>query len=119
MFMPKSAQHAILQYIFTEGVLVVKKDANLPQHQDIPVPNLYVMMMMKRLASKKLVEVTFNWQYNYCKLLPAGVEYLRDYLALPETVVPQTYIRSEATPRPRERDARGRPSGRGGRDSRN
>lgn len=33
---------------------------------------------------------TFNWQYYYYYLTNEGIEYLREYLALPADIVPAT-----------------------------
>ena len=46
----------ILEYLFKEGVLAVKKDGFKAKHDDIDVPNLHVMMVMKSLASRDLVK---------------------------------------------------------------
>ena len=40
--MPKSDRKLIHEYLFREGVLVAKKDFNLPKHGDIDTKNLYV-----------------------------------------------------------------------------
>jgi hypothetical protein len=39
---PKADRKKIHEYIFREGVLVAKKDFNLPKHGDIDTKNLYV-----------------------------------------------------------------------------
>ena len=49
----------------TEGVLVAKKDFYKPKHDDVEVPNIQVMQLMKSLNSRGLVTQTFNWQYFY------------------------------------------------------
>lgn len=33
----------------------------------------------------------FNWQWHYYFLKPEGIKYLRDYLGLPETLIPNTH----------------------------
>lgn len=48
-----------------EGVLVAKKDFYKPKHDDVEVPNIQVMQLMKSLNSRGLVTQTFNWQYFY------------------------------------------------------
>ena len=45
MLIPKSDRKAIHEYLFKEGVLVAKKDYNLPKHPDIDVKNLYVRLL--------------------------------------------------------------------------
>jgi hypothetical protein len=42
MLIPKADRKAIHEYLFKEGVLVAKKDYNLPKHGDIDTKNLYV-----------------------------------------------------------------------------
>lgn len=74
--------------------MVVKKDARLPKHPDIPVPNLYVMNVMKSLKSRGCVTEQFSWQYHYYYLNDEGILYLRNYLHMPETVVPATIAKA-------------------------
>lgn len=46
--------------------------------------------MMKSLKSREFVRETFSWQYYYYYLTDEGINYLREYLALPADVAPQT-----------------------------
>ena len=39
---PKADRKKVHEYLFREGVLVAKKDYNLPKHGDIDTKNLYV-----------------------------------------------------------------------------
>ena len=39
---PKADRKKIHEYLFREGVLVAKKDFNLPKHGDIDTKNLFV-----------------------------------------------------------------------------
>jgi hypothetical protein len=39
---PKADRKKVHEYLFREGVLVAKKDFNLPKHGDIDTKNLYV-----------------------------------------------------------------------------
>ena len=88
----KSHQRAVYEYLISEGVIVVKKDAYLPKHQHITsVPNLIVMMIVKSLKSRRYLNGVFNWQWSYYWLNDAGVKYICEYLGLPEDVVPVTY----------------------------
>lgn len=67
------------------------KDGYKEQHSDdIPIPNLEVMSLMKSFASKGFVKETFNWRWHYYYLTNDGIEYLRQYLALPADIVPAT-----------------------------
>ena len=76
-------------------------------------------MLMKSLESRGLVKITFSWQYNYCYLTDEGIEYLRNYLALPAEIVPNTHKKQAGRPDMRERSddkfgGGGRPAFRGG-----
>jgi len=62
------------------------------------------MCLMKSLASRGHVRVTFSWQYNYCYLTDAGIEYLRTYLALPSEIVPATHKATARRPDSRDRE---------------
>lgn len=124
MFIPKSNRIAVFKYLFAEGVLVVKKDTITPTHPHIEdATNLEVLMLVKSLESRGFVRITFSWQYNYVYLTPEGIDYLRTYLALPDTIVPATH--KKATGRPEQRGEEpegkfgadsGRPAFRGGGD---
>jgi hypothetical protein len=46
---------------------------------------------MRSLLSKKFVNEIFNWQWHYYFLKPEGIKYLRDYLGLSETLIPNTH----------------------------
>ena len=105
MFIPKSNRIAVFSYLFCEGVLVVKKDKVSPTHPHIEgATNLEVMNLVKSLASRGFVRVTFSWQHNYCYLTPEGIEYLRGYLGLPAEIVPATHKKAASRPDGRERE---------------
>lgn len=71
--------------------MVVKKDKyQLKFSDELNIPNLEVMALLKSFSSKGFVKETFNWQYYYYYLTNEGIEYLRAYLALPEEIVPAT-----------------------------
>jgi small subunit ribosomal protein S10e len=77
-------------------------------------------MLMKSLESRGFIRITFNWQYNYCYLKDEGIEYLREYLALPTEIVPDTHKKQASRPDMRDREEDkfggegGRPAFRGG-----
>jgi len=105
MFIPKENRIAVYSYLFKEGVLVVKKDVRSETHPHIEGPtNLEVLMLMKSLESRGYVRITFSWQYNYCYLTDAGIEYLRQYLALPPEIVPATHKKQATRPDMRDRE---------------
>ena len=99
----------------------MKKDTVSPTHPHIEgATNLEVMMLMKSLQSREYVRITFSWQHNYCYLTEKGIEYLRNYLALPQEIVPATHKKSAGRPEGRDREeggkfeGGGRPAFRGG-----
>ena len=50
MLIPKKNRVAIYEYLFKEGVMVAKKDFNLPQHPELDgIPNLHVIKAMQVL----------------------------------------------------------------------
>mmetsp|Transcript_23022 Transcript_23022/g.30055 ORF Transcript_23022/g.30055 Transcript_23022/m.30055 type:complete len:159 (+) Transcript_23022:153-629(+) len=98
MYVTKEDRIAVYSYLFKEGVCVVKKDNYKPKHGEIDVPNLVVMNLMKSLRSRGYVRVTFSWQYSYCYLTNEGIEYLREYLHLPEEIVPATLKKAASRP---------------------
>ena len=77
---------------------MAKKDGFKPKHDDIDVPNLEVLNLMKSMKSRGYVRETFNWQYFYWYLTDEGVEYLRDFLHLPAEIVPATLKKASARP---------------------
>ena len=119
MFIPKENRIAVFSYLFREGCLVVKKDPRLETHPHIEGPsNLEVMCLTKSLESRGFVRVTFSWQYNYAYLTDEGIDYLRQYLGLPDEIVPNTHKKQASRPDSRDREedkfAGGRPAFRGG-----
>ena len=97
MFISKKNRTLVYMYLFKEGTLVCKKDVEATKHSDeLPIPNLEVMALMKSFASKGLVKETYNWRYYYYVLTPEGIDYLRQYLGTPADVVPAT-LRPSAT----------------------
>ncbi|KAK4990704.1 hypothetical protein LTR66_006745 [Elasticomyces elasticus] len=118
LLIPKADRKKIHEYLFREGVLVAKKDFNLPKHGDIDTKNLYVVKACQSLTSRGYLKTQFSWQYYYYTLTPEGLDYLREWLHLPAEIVPQTHIkqqRSHAPPRGMMgEDRERRPGGRGG-----
>jgi small subunit ribosomal protein S10e len=94
MLIPKQNRKAVYQYLFNEGVIVIKKDVNATKHAELDVPNLQVMKALQTLKSKNCVAEQFNWQYFYYFLNDEGILYLRNYLNIPESVVPATVAKA-------------------------
>ena len=110
MLIPKESREKVYKTLFLDGVMVAKKDFNLPAHPTVGVRNLYVIKLCQSLKSKGYVTERFSWQYFYWFLTNEGIEYLRDYLHLPDEVVPLTLKKTKVAPR-----SYSRPQGEGGR----
>jgi len=111
MLIPKKNRVAVYNALFRDGVLVAKKDFNLPKHHDIDVPNIHVMKLLQSLKSKGFVKEDFNWGWFYWFLTNEGIEFLRVYLHLPEDIVPATLKKPKVEPRT-PTQTRSAPSGR-------
>lgn len=66
MIVPKKHRIMVYYYLFKEGVMVAKKDFYKAKHEDVStedlhVPNIQVMHLMKSLVSRGYVKQTFNW----------------------------------------------------------
>ncbi|CDR44491.1 CYFA0S14e03268g1_1 [Cyberlindnera fabianii] len=103
MLIPKDDRDKIHKYLFSEGVVVAKKDFNQAKHEEIDTKNLYVIKALQSLTSKGYVKTQFSWQYYYYTLTDEGVEYLREYLHVPEGILPQTRLADSAPERPGRR----------------
>ena len=112
MLIPTPNRKLIHQYLFKEGVIVIKKDFHLPQHQEIPVPNLQVAKALQSLHSRDYVSLTFSWQHYYYILTEKGIDFLRRELHLPTSVVPATIAKALKTPTMLEERSFGRRFGR-------
>ena len=55
---------------------------------------------MQSFKSRELVKERFAWRHYYWFLTPKGVEYLREYLNLPEDIVPATHKQRARGDRP-------------------
>ena len=81
-------------YLLKEGVIVVKKNAYLPQHGQVTtVPNLQVMMTVKSLKSRGCLNEVYNWGWSYYFLTDEGVAFLIKALGLPADakILPATF----------------------------
>ena len=107
MLISKKNRLAILTYLFKEGVIVAKKDYNLPKHPEVTeVSNLEVIKLCTSLTSRDLVSCRFAWKHYYWFLTDEGIEYLREYLHLPEDSVPNTLKKSTRPTAPPGRGSR-------------
>merc|ERR1712032_1015577 len=90
MLISKENRKAIYEALFKDGALCAPKDFNAPKHFELEVPNLEVIKIMQSLTSKGLVKTQFSWQWYYYTLTDEGIDYLREYLNLPQEIVPAT-----------------------------
>jgi len=119
MLIPKADRKKIHEYLFREGVLVAKKDFNLPKHNEIDTKNLFVIKACQSLTSRGFLKTQFSWQWYYYTLTPEGLDYLREWLHLPAEIVPATHIKQQRSHAPPKGmmggdDRERRPGGRGG-----
>merc|ERR1712227_890244 len=91
----KEDRRKLFNYLLREGVIVVKKDAYMPKHQNVPVANLHAMMVVKSLKSHGCLNEVYNWGRSYYFLTNKGVAYLIKELDLPvdKNIVPLTHNR--------------------------
>lgn len=109
MLISKKNRRTICEYLFKEGVCVAKKDYNLPKHPDIDVPNLQVIKLMQSFTSREYVKEQYAWRHYYWSLTDEGIAFLREYLSLPEDVVPNTMKKSARPPVARMPEGASRP----------
>ena len=65
MLIPQKNRRLIYENLFKEGVMVAKKDFNLPKHPEVDVPNLQVIKSMQVRNEEELgVDVTV-WVWFY------------------------------------------------------
>ncbi len=90
VLVPTKEKVKIYTYFLQEGVFACKKD-NVSKNETLDIPNLHCFLVMRSLISRKFATEIFKWQWHYYFLTPEGIQYLRDYLGLPNTVIPNTY----------------------------
>eukprot|EP00933_Yihiella_yeosuensis_P075998 TRINITY_DN855_c0_g1_i2.p1 TRINITY_DN855_c0_g1~~TRINITY_DN855_c0_g1_i2.p1 ORF type:complete len:122 (+),score=35.54 TRINITY_DN855_c0_g1_i2:78-443(+) len=112
VLIPKKERRAILEHLFKEGVMVVKKDHQACKHIELEdVKNLHVMMVLRSLASRNYLDEVYSWRWHYYTLTNEGIEYLREVLHLPAQVFPSTLTKQRPT---RAALGGGESSGKGG-----
>ena len=90
VLVPLKDKVKIYTYFLQEGVFACKKD-NTSKNETLEIPNLHCFLVMRSLISRKFATEIFKWQWHYYFLTPEGIKYLREYLGLPATVIPNTY----------------------------
>eukprot|EP00002_Diphylleia_rotans_P015727 TRINITY_DN3048_c1_g1_i1.p2 TRINITY_DN3048_c1_g1~~TRINITY_DN3048_c1_g1_i1.p2 ORF type:complete len:165 (+),score=15.61 TRINITY_DN3048_c1_g1_i1:98-592(+) len=106
MIVPKKDRLAVYNYLLQEGVLVAAKDFGKVKHHLVDVPNLFVVKLMQSLTSRGYVKTQYSWQWYYYVLTDEGLVYLRQFLRVPEDVVPNTHKKTER-PQPQRRENEG------------
>jgi len=104
MLISKKHRTAVYKFLFSEGVCYAEKDFNC-KHPEIrasaddeeTLPNLEVIKLMQSLTSKELVTERYSWRHFYWFLTDAGIDFLREYLNVPEDVVPATMMKTTKT----------------------
>ncbi|KNB45445.1 40S ribosomal protein [Blastocystis sp. subtype 4] len=100
----------VYRQLFEDGVFttiddvhatyVLGKDEN---GEDITISNLKVIKLLQSLCSRGYVNKTYSWwEYDswchfYYTLTDSGLQYLREFLHLPNDIVPNTYRRVNPT----------------------
>ena len=125
---PKKNRDDVYRFLFTEGVIACQKNRTLKWQgvlggKKFQVPVHQVWYLMRSFKSRGLVKEQFAWRHFYWFLNDDGINYLRQYLHLPDTVVPNSMKKSanlgderqfeRRAPRPDGERGRGRGRGRG------
>ena len=124
-YVPKKTRDDVYRYFFVEGVVTCKKDPLGTWEGELGgkkfhAPALSIWYLMRSMKSRGLIKEQFAWRQFYWYLNDEGVNYLRKYLHLAETVVPNTHKKSAKEDENLERmpERRGRGGARGGRGGR-
>ncbi len=114
-----SDRRKIYEYLLQEGVFCFQKD-NMGKHEFLDIPNLHCFLVLRSLLSRKFVTEVFVWQFHHYFLKNEGVKFLREFLGLPQTVIPNTHKVDRSTKKEDEEgvqegqeETEGRPAGRG------
>lgn len=95
----------IYTYLLQEGVFCCKKDYT-SKNAILEIPNINCFLVLRSLKSRKFTTEIFSWQWHYYFLTTEGVKYLREYLGLPGTVIPNTH-KFENVQQPEEKPEEG------------
>jgi small subunit ribosomal protein S10e len=113
MIVSKKDRIAVYSFLFKEGIIVTKKITTI-EHPELKISNLIVVKLMLSLKTRGYVRENFCWAHHYFYLTDEGITYLREYLHLPEEIIPATL--KKATPAARPVGAR-QPQDETGKDS--
>uniref|UniRef100_A0A6T6RK56 Plectin/eS10 N-terminal domain-containing protein n=1 Tax=Hemiselmis tepida TaxID=464990 RepID=A0A6T6RK56_9CRYP len=99
MLIPKKNRIAVYSHLFKEGIMVASDEPNLAKHMELEnIPNLQVIKLMESLTSRGFVRKTYTWNHFYWFLTNEGITYLREFLNLPEMIVPNTHKKAQTRP---------------------
>ena len=92
---PKKTRDDVYRFLFTEGAIACKKDRMTTWQGQLggkkfTAPVHHVWYLLRSMVSRNLVKEQFAWRHFYWTLNDEGVEYLRKYLHLADSVVPNT-----------------------------
>ena len=93
----KQNRRKLYTHLFNEGVMVVEKAPNKAKHEEVDIPNLHAMMLLRSLCSRAYLTEIYNWRWHYYFLTNEGIEFLRAELHLPAQVFPQTLTKKSPT----------------------
>ena len=123
---PKKTRDDVYRFLFTEGAIACKKDRMTTWQgklggKKFTAPVHHVWYLLRSMVSRNLVKEQFAWRHFYWTLNDEGVAFLRKYLHLADSVVPNTQKKlakdgdeyEKRAPRP-EGEGRGRGGSRGG-----
>ncbi|CAJ1012575.1 putative Plectin/S10 domain containing protein [Leishmania naiffi] len=118
-YVPKPSRDNVYRFFFTEGVIACKKDrmgtwTGTLGGSTFTVPCIQVMQLMRSLKSRSLIKEQYAWRHYYWTLNDEGIAYMRNYLHLAPSVMPNTQKPSSVNFE-KVTEGRGRGRGRGGR----
>jgi small subunit ribosomal protein S10e len=82
------------------------------------IRHIECFLVMRSLKSRKYVTEVFIWQHRYYFLKNEGVKFLREYLGLPQTVIPNTHKVDRSEKREDDEEGEGREGETEGREGR-
>ena len=80
----------IYTHLLQEGVFCFKKQY-YENNKILDIPNLNCFLVLRSLASRQYCTEIFSWQWHYYFLTQTGITYLREYLGLPDNVIPNSH----------------------------
>mmetsp|Transcript_7114 Transcript_7114/g.10485 ORF Transcript_7114/g.10485 Transcript_7114/m.10485 type:complete len:113 (+) Transcript_7114:49-387(+) len=92
MHIPTEHKIEIYKHLLKVGVLIAPVDLQLKSHPQLNhIPNLHVVKLLQGMVTRGYVRTTYAWRTHYYYLKNEGMTHIRQYLNLPDTVVPDTH----------------------------